>query len=130
MCPFKFALKLKDKSLEFLQLETALLDLYFEGNVLFECRVDLVGSKLCEPFFEEMDSEFDVEVLLLECVDVLVSVPALEMNAAVAAATSEQQQIVVRISYLFLVTKGECNTFPSCGIPSCSSPCNRRFGPI
>ena len=49
-----------------------MLDLDFEVDVLLEGCIDLVWSKFGELFFEEVDSEFDVEVLFLQTVDVLV----------------------------------------------------------
>ena len=55
-------LKFKDESLEFLDLEAKLLNLHFEVDVLFEGGIDLVWGEL-STFFEEMYTEFDVEVL-------------------------------------------------------------------
>ena len=56
---------------ELLNLHAALLDLDLEVDVLLEGVVNLVWRELGEAFFEEMDLEFDVEVLLLEAVYVL-----------------------------------------------------------
>ena len=49
-----------------------MLDLDFEVDVLFEGSIDLVWSEFGKLFFEEVDSEFDVEVFFLQTVDVLV----------------------------------------------------------
>ena len=57
--------------LELLELHAALLHLDLEVDVLFEGRIYLVGRELSQAFFEEVDLELDVEVLLLERVDVL-----------------------------------------------------------
>ena len=62
---------LEDELLELLNLHAALLDLDLEVDVLLEGVVNLVWRELGEAFFEEMDLEFDVEVLLLEAVYVL-----------------------------------------------------------
>jgi len=58
----QFVLKFKDESLEFLDLEAKLLNLNFEVDVLFEGGIDLVCGELSKTFFEEMYTEFDVEV--------------------------------------------------------------------
>jgi hypothetical protein len=47
------------------------LDLDFEVDVLFEGSIDLVRSEFGKLFFEEVDSEFDVEVFFLQAIDVL-----------------------------------------------------------
>jgi len=49
----QFALKFKDKFLEFLNLEATLLNLDFEVDVLFEGGIDLVWGELGETFLSE-----------------------------------------------------------------------------
>ena len=59
-------LKFKDEFLEFLDLEAKLLNLDFEVDVLFEGSIDLVWGELSKTFFEEMYTEFDVEVFFFK----------------------------------------------------------------
>jgi len=62
----QFALKFKNKFLEFLDLEATLLNLDFEVDVLFEGGIDLVWGELGKTFFEEMYTELDVEVFFFK----------------------------------------------------------------
>ncbi len=65
LLPLKFALEFQDKHLVLLHLEATLLNLDLEVDVLFQGGIDLIGGELRETFLEEMNLEFDVEVLLL-----------------------------------------------------------------
>jgi hypothetical protein len=48
-----------------------LLDLDLESDVLFQGGIDLVRGELRQTLFEKMNSQFDIEVFLLEIIDVL-----------------------------------------------------------
>lgn len=69
---FEFFFKLRDEFFELFDFHIALLDLDFEVDVLFECGINLIRRELGETFFEEVDTEFDIEVFFLEVVDMLV----------------------------------------------------------
>jgi len=68
---FEVFLKLRDELFELFKFHITLLDLDLEIDILFESSIDLIRCELCETFFEEMDTEFDIEVFFLEVVDML-----------------------------------------------------------
>ena len=67
----QFALKFKDKFLEFLDLEATLLSLDFEVNVLFEGGIDLVWGELGERFFFSESMYCYYEMLELSFVKIM-----------------------------------------------------------
>lgn len=71
---FEFALQLQEQLLVLLEFDPVRLYFDLEVDILLQRALDVVWCEFCEAFFEEVNLQFEREVLFLERVDDLGTV--------------------------------------------------------